>query len=318
MKYLFASDIHINESRFLNDTKRALNFVHETVLSERPDYLILLGDIFDKRRPVPTEMRVLNQWLTHVKEAVKQVIILEGNHDLDIDVSTLSYIQDLGIEKVAVVHPPFVFNGFYLGHEHIEGAVADNNFVISGGASLEDIIRTHDECAVFAFGDFHKPQILQDVPFCFYAGSLTKTNFSERDDDKKLWLFNNHKLEKTISVPTRAMFQFDINVADRVDVDEPAPWEGLDLADALVKIVYSGTKEALSQVHEKGLKKDFLEVKKVHRLKVEYKVTDRSKPRNENMTESISDEQALKEYVKDRNMKRKKEVIQKGLDIINE
>jgi len=323
MKYLFCADIHINEFKRLDDTKKALDFVLKIAHKEAVGYVVLLGDVFDKRKPTPTELRVLNNWLMYFWWPMSiEILILEGNHDIDRDVSSLSYLKDLEVEGVKVVRPPHVFNEFYLGHEHVNGAVADNGIVLSGGKSLDDIILKHPECKVFAFGDFHKPQVLKKDPFSFYAGSITKTNFSERDDEKRLWLFEGTNLVKTIPIPTRLMFQFDVEVKENTPYNY-LPFTGVDkkqIRGSSIKLVYKGTKAALRQIRGdiNRIKEILLDEEKVAELKIVYETTDRSKPRNENINESVTEQQALEEYFKDKDVKNKQQIIKKGLELINE
>ena len=317
MSTLFASDLHISEQRRLPDTEAALDFLVNTIIQKQPHYTVLLGDIFDKRKPTPMELRVFNKFLCKIKDRT-EVIILEGNHDIDRDISTLSYLQDLNVTGVLVVRPPYEFGSFYLGHEHINGAQVGDGFTLSGGKSLDDIISKHPQCKVFAFGDFHKPQILHESPLCFYAGSMVKTTFAEKNDTKFLWLFDNDiRLVEKIEIPGRNMIQYDVKVKEGDTFSEPWFDAGADqlLDDALVKVVFSGTNTALKQINEDALREVLSKVKE---LRVEYVVLDRSKPRNENINESVSSKNALKEFFDDKEVEYKEEIIRAGEELLHE
>lgn len=305
MKLLIGSDVHVNENKRLQDTIIALAQVLGIAETVKPDALILLGDIFDRRRPTPKEMQVVNRWLMNVTQVTPKVILLEGNHDQDNGISSLSYIKDLNVQGVEVATPPIAFPDainplFYLGHEQIDGALV-NNVKLRGGQTVSDLLNKYPSYKVFAFGHFHKPQVMNNDPFVFYAGSLTRTNFSERDDQKVLWYFEDEKLVNTFPLATRPMFQFDVNVSELPDHHTSAPWEGKDLNQALVKIVYTGTRAELKEVNEEGLR-NLMKQQSVKEFYVKYDITDTSNPRNENLTESITEEKALEEYFRNKDM----------------
>ncbi len=324
MKILMGSDFHINEHKRLDDAVDALDQTLQHAEKLRPDRFVCLGDVFDKRRPTPKEIQTVNRWLMSLKEYVGKIILLEGNHDQDNGISALSYLQDLKVSCVDIIAPPTIanFDGhlFYLGHEHIDGAEADNGIKLSGGASLKKIMKDNDQCEVFAFGHFHKPQILEEQPLAFYAGSIYNKTFGEQNDEKRLWLFEDGKLIRTMPLRTRPMLQYDIVV--RENIDENSPWEGMGWKDkiegALIKIVYTGTKTALRQINEDGLKETFLKKYQAKELTIIYNVVDKSQPRNKKVSEGITEKQALEEYFRNRDIKNKKETIEYGLALIKE
>lgn len=302
MRLLIASDIHISEHRYLEDVQASLEFLARTVVDESIDEVVLLGDIFDRRVPTPRELRVFNEWLWWVvNNCQATVVVLEGNHDVDRDISSISYLSDLCISGVRVFRPPHVIGHFYFGHEHVSGAKADNGVALSGGKNLDDIISKNPDCQVFAFGDFHMPQVLKESPLCFYSGSIAKLSFAERGDRKRAWIFGcdeyhkNPKLEKEVIIPTRPMLQYDVLTVE--GDDRKPPWENVDITDSRVKIIYSGTRGALSEINEAGVKSSLL-VRGAKSVRIVYNVTDKSKPRNENITECVSEEQALREFLK--------------------
>lgn len=320
MNILITADLHINESKRLDDTKTSLDFITEQVYKLEPDYLVVLGDIFDKRKPTPKEIQVLNKWLLKVRNYTKkEVVLLEGNHDQDNGISSLSYLLDLGVAGVSIVLPPYKLGRLYFSHEQIGGAVADNGIVLSNGTSLDQIIKENPECEIFAFGHFHKPQILKQDPLCFYAGSIIKTNFSERLDKKQLWYCSDGgNATNKISVqnrfiPTRPMYQFDIVCVK--DQDTNPPWTNVDLKDSLVKIVYHGEKEVLEKINEDTIRERFKKL--VKELTIVYNVQRKSIARNEKINESISDKVALEEYAKDKKLEYSEDFVKEGMKVIN-
>jgi len=313
MKLVVGADFHINEDRRFTDTSNLLQYILEQVSRIHPEYLVILGDIFDKRRPTPREMRLLNKWLMAIKDSVYDgIVLLEGNHDLDRDVSALSYLQDLAIDKVLVVRPPYKLEGFYFDHVQISGAVADNGFALEQGQTLTSVTAANPECHTFAFGHLHKPQVLHENPRAFYAGSLDKISFAEAEDKKRIWIFEDKALENCIGLPTRPMYQFNLTATE-----SQTDWQfGMDLTGAMIKIVFSGTRDALKGIDSGKLHYYFSNIKKVFSLKVAFDITDKSVSRNEIVNESVSEKVALDEYFKDNS--NKEAIVTHGLQIIKE
>jgi DNA repair exonuclease SbcCD nuclease subunit len=193
LRYLITADWHINESRRLDDTIKLLDFIRKETNFLHPDGLIVLGDIFDKRKPSPKELQVLNQWIQGINTMDTQIILLEGNHDQDNIISSLTYLDDLEISGVKIVKSPYKLNSLYLGHEQIIGATSDNGFIFEEGISYEDLVKNNPDTKLFAFGHIHKPQILLADPKVLYAGSIDRISFSEKDDIKRLWLWDDNK-----------------------------------------------------------------------------------------------------------------------------
>jgi DNA repair exonuclease SbcCD nuclease subunit len=316
MGSLVVADFHINESKRLEDTIFLLDYIFKIIYENLPiiKNLYVLGDIFDKRRPTPKELKVLNEWLMKLNCRVP-VYLIVGNHDQDNGISSLTYLKDLLVPGISIITPPFKIDKFYFSHEQIDGAKTDNGMVLSGGVSLLDIIEQNPECSVFGFGHFHTPQVLNKKPFAFYAGSIDKTSFSQKDDIKCAWLFDDsHNLIKTIALPTRVMVQYNISVVK--DGDKIISWYNDDLKDAMVKIVFSGTREALKQINSVFLKDLIINKYKAYSLIITYEVADKSKSRNEVINESISEEKALNEFFKDH--LKKDQLIREGLKLIKE
>lgn len=319
MKIFITSDLHINESKRFEDTQAILSVIVEQVKKLKPDHVFVLGDIFDKRRPTPIEMRCLNHWLLDIRNLVKEIVLLEGNHDQDRGISSLSYLSDLRIKGVRIVNPPYKAYGFYLGHEQINGAVSDSGIELTGGKSMTDLIKDNPDVTVFAFGHFHKPQILKKTPLVFYAGSIVNKTFGERDHTKVTWLFDQEKLTvKEHGLPNRKMYQFDVEISgDDGDEQRQVPWVDKDLAGSIVKIVFHGTASALKHINKDGIL-SMKECLNIYQLVVEYDVTDKAQVRNEKINEEVTEETALREYFssKDLDENIKKDIVAKGLELI--
>lgn len=323
MKILLSSDYHINEDKRFSDTSTILEYIYQKTVEVNPDYFVCLGDVFDKRRPTPKEMKVLDNWLLRLRPHVKDsIILLEGNHDQDNSVSGLDYLRDLDVNKIKVVAPPVQYYfekdkpGFYFGHEQIDGAVSDSGVKLSGGSDLNKIMERYKyDCEIFAFGHFHTPQILKENPLAFYCGSINNGTFGEMHDKKVLWLFEDNKLVCNYIIPTRPMFRIVIPVyndtAYNLNPFSQEPMEG-----ALVKIEYVGTREALNQIkaNVERVKEIAYKEAKVYSLKITYTITDKTKPRNEKVSESVTEDTALREYFN--GQPDRDELVKEGMEIV--
>ena len=87
MKIIHTSDWHLgaklHERDMGDDHRRFLDFLRALAADERPDALIVAGDIFDTRQPPPSAQRLYYDFLADVaREGVcPAVVAIAGNHD---------------------------------------------------------------------------------------------------------------------------------------------------------------------------------------------------------------------------------------------
>lgn len=85
MKFLHLSDLHIGkrvyEFSMLEDQRYILRQILEIVKRERPDGVILAGDIYDKAVPSAEAVQVMDEFLTCLARTGTAVFIVSGNHD---------------------------------------------------------------------------------------------------------------------------------------------------------------------------------------------------------------------------------------------
>lgn len=85
MKFLHLADLHLgkryNELSLIDDQKYILNEVLGIVGKERPDGVILAGDIYDKSVPSAEAVELLNDFLNGLAALKTQVFMISGNHD---------------------------------------------------------------------------------------------------------------------------------------------------------------------------------------------------------------------------------------------
>ena len=85
MKILHVSDLHIgkrvNEYALLEEQEYVLNRIVDIAKEERPDAIVLAGDIYDKTVPSAEAVCVLDDFLAALAKLEKSVFIISGNHD---------------------------------------------------------------------------------------------------------------------------------------------------------------------------------------------------------------------------------------------
>lgn len=85
MKFLHISDLHIgkrvNEFSMIEDQKYILTqILHETE-QEKPDGILISGDVYDRTIPTAEAVQVFDAFLTRLSEQKVPVFIISGNHD---------------------------------------------------------------------------------------------------------------------------------------------------------------------------------------------------------------------------------------------
>jgi DNA repair protein SbcD/Mre11 len=86
MKILHTSDWHLGKRLDvhdrINEQKLALNWLHDTILSEKITVLVVAGDIFDTTTPPNEARKLYYQFLSSLLgTACRHVVIVGGNHD---------------------------------------------------------------------------------------------------------------------------------------------------------------------------------------------------------------------------------------------
>ena len=199
MKILHTSDWHIGHNFFKVDRsdefREFFNWLIQAIQNENIDILLISGDIFDTYNPSNEALRLYYDFLNEIKDIVKKVIIIGGNHDsvktllapkeilkvLDIVVvsgSSEDYCEILK-EDIKSLYSSKIDKSkknIALGHLTIHGAKFGESEREIGG--LESIPSTiFDGYDYVALGHIHKPQIIDK--HIVYSGSPLSLNFSE-------------------------------------------------------------------------------------------------------------------------------------------
>ena len=87
MKIIHTSDWHLgaklHERDRSDDHRRFLDFLRGVIESERPDALLIAGDVFDVRQPTPAAQRLYYDFIAETARAglCPSIVVTAGNHD---------------------------------------------------------------------------------------------------------------------------------------------------------------------------------------------------------------------------------------------
>ncbi len=85
MKFLHLADLHIGkrvcEHSLLEDQKYILSEILKVVEAEKPDAVLIAGDVYDKSVPSAEAVEVLDDFLVGLSERGTKTFVLSGNHD---------------------------------------------------------------------------------------------------------------------------------------------------------------------------------------------------------------------------------------------
>lgn len=85
MKFIHLSDLHIgkrvNEFSMLEDQKYILRVILGVIDDEKPDGVLIAGDVYDKSVPSAEAVQLLDDFLCRLAERKLPTYIISGNHD---------------------------------------------------------------------------------------------------------------------------------------------------------------------------------------------------------------------------------------------
>lgn len=85
MKFIHTADLHIGkrvcEHSMLEDQKHILGEILKIVETEKPDALLIAGDVYDKSVPSAEAVEVLDDFLVELSNRGTKTFVLSGNHD---------------------------------------------------------------------------------------------------------------------------------------------------------------------------------------------------------------------------------------------
>ena len=85
MKIIHLADLHIgkrvNEFSMIDDQKHILNQILEIIDKEKPDAVIIAGDVYDKQVPSIEAVELLDSFISDISKRKTTTFIISGNHD---------------------------------------------------------------------------------------------------------------------------------------------------------------------------------------------------------------------------------------------
>ena len=85
MKFIHLSDLHlgkrVNEYSMLEDQEYILKKIINVVDAEKPDGVIIAGDVYDKSVPAAEAVQLFDNFLVQLAKRKLEVFVISGNHD---------------------------------------------------------------------------------------------------------------------------------------------------------------------------------------------------------------------------------------------
>jgi exonuclease sbcCD, D subunit len=85
LKIIHLADLHIgkrvNEFSMIDDQKYILNQILEIIDKEKPDAVIIAGDVYDKQVPSIEAVELLDSFISDISKRKTTTFIISGNHD---------------------------------------------------------------------------------------------------------------------------------------------------------------------------------------------------------------------------------------------
>lgn len=110
MKFLHLSDLHIgkrvNEFSMLEDQEYILTKIINIIDNEKPDVVIIAGDVYDKSVPSAEAVQLFDDFLCRLAKRKLQVFVISGNHDSAERMAFGGRLMD-----ISGVHMSPVYNG---------------------------------------------------------------------------------------------------------------------------------------------------------------------------------------------------------------
>lgn len=202
MKLAIIGDPHIEKRiagyNTLNDFNRATKALGRSLARLKCDVAVVLGDLFDNKRPIPNSYERAIWFIQTLKRRVGQVISIEGNHDLGtskplqrafgedavfVDTPRIIEVHETSMAFVPYVHDQEAVNSFF-DESLIDGVkyffthLGVNGAVDSDGHQIHNEVVVPKVSGVQIFnGHIHQQQVVNGNILC--VGSFIPTTFSD-------------------------------------------------------------------------------------------------------------------------------------------
>ena len=223
MKLLHISDLHIGKRLYGYDLEDDQRFVLKEVAgiieAEKPDAVLIAGDIYDRADPSAAAVRIFDDFLSMLVEMHTEVFIIYGNHDSGsriayghdvfsaagihvspvydgniepvrledeygpVDIYMLPYLRSAdAAEALEKISPDSSARNVIVSHQFVTSAILGDSEEMNVGA-LDNIDGSlYGAFDYAALGHIHMPQTIKtDEGIVRYSGSLLAYSFSESD-----------------------------------------------------------------------------------------------------------------------------------------
>jgi len=113
MRFMHVADVHLGYQQYgskerFNDFSKAFLHVVDQAVERQVDFVLLAGDLFEKRTVDPLAMRVAIEGLRRLREAGVPVVAVEGNHERAYYRDRYSWVDFLdGLGYLRLLNPRF-------------------------------------------------------------------------------------------------------------------------------------------------------------------------------------------------------------------
>jgi len=222
---LVTCDLHLGKTQDCIDIEGLPSRMYDTVVrfKEMVDLavglikkIVIAGDIFDNSRPSPKTIAVFFEMLDYARKKGVMVILIPGNHDCDVRLSSLLVAAKANFSNVIVIEDvdtmdiegrtvgfiPHIprrrmeeiedFPGYVreklgdevdilIAHAHVKGVTNSSDVELEAGEAIEFDPALFPKFKVAVFGHIHKGQKFKGVT---YPGSMVPCDYSEIEDVK--------------------------------------------------------------------------------------------------------------------------------------
>jgi len=316
MRYLTTGDYQLNEQNRFHDYIKQLKVIEEQSKKVKYDYYINAGDVFEHKKPTPSELKIFANHLRNIK--AKNKIIIVGNHDeLSETLTNLDWLpDDIIVTKTFQITDNK--NMIYVAHRTVSEAKTGLDWKLNEISYKE--LAKQTEANIIILGHIHTPQIINKKnPLVFHPGSIERNTFGERNDKKYIWDLDiksktDIKLTKT-KLDIKPMHYIIYNIDDKEITVNDKKVQVFDIKNSIVKVDIVGTKERINKINYDKLLDKF---SGAYKLDFNFIYSD-SEVKEFKMNESVaikSDIELLEDYAKDKELNSK--LIKYGKKIINE
>ncbi len=292
MKVLWLTDLHLKEkdklgliengvSSRLQEKLNFLDYIVNTAIEEKVDFVIDGGDIFDPRTSsIPAELRKLyvKHFILPLSKTDIKVRILGTNHGADgdfnaIDPEALLFPTNIKlITKVGREEADennlfwYVPYGFKIPEEaYSEKTTIFGHFALEGVYPDPHAIAVqHEKIKIAIIGHIHNQQIAKNQKI-YYTGASFPNNFGEIPETPGarfiIWNF-----DESLPIPDERYFK-DVTPVQyfKLTMNElPLAIENLFEVGAIIKIVLKGQRGLITKISEAHIHQKFPEAKEIY------------------------------------------------------